>query len=127
MSSPPPATKAAEALAVFYGRMTEALVLRALSDPGFAARLQADPRAVLETELGIPLPEGLQVQVHENTAGSLHLVLPPLTRTGPLTEQELAQATGGAGFGGGSFSFGGSGFGFGGGGFGFGGRGFAGS
>ncbi len=51
---------------------------RAAKDDAFRQALLSDPKAALGTELGITLPEGLDVRVHEETPTRLHLVIPRL-------------------------------------------------
>jgi hypothetical protein len=53
-------------------RITE----RAAKDPAFRAELLADPKGVLARELGVALPDYLEVTVLEETPGSVYLVLP---------------------------------------------------
>ena len=52
------------------------VVRRAWSDPEFKAALLADPKAALAEELGVPLPEGLEVVVVEERPDRLCIVLP---------------------------------------------------
>jgi hypothetical protein len=73
------------------------VVARAWSDDAFKQRLLADPRTVL-AEAGLPVPENLQLEVHEATPTHLHLVLPqpPPRREGTkLSEADLQQVAGG--------------------------------
>lgn len=72
--------------------MREHILTRAAEDPDFRAQLLADPKTVVSAELGIPIPEGFDCQVHEDSATQMHLVLPPADL---LTEEELALVTGG--------------------------------
>ena len=65
---------------------------RAGSDETFRQNLMADPKAALAEELGVNLPEGFAVEVHEEDAMKAHIVLPPSSR---LSEADLAQAAGG--------------------------------
>jgi hypothetical protein len=53
------------------------LVQRAVKDPDQRRQLLAAPRQVL-VEAGVELPEGVEVEVLENTDTVVHLVLPPL-------------------------------------------------
>lgn len=62
------------------------LVAKAAEDDGFRARLTADPKAAIREALGVDLPESVAVHVHEETAHSAHLVLPPDPN---LTEGDL--------------------------------------
>jgi hypothetical protein len=52
------------------------VVAKAWADDAFKAALIADPRATLAQE-GIALPAGLTLKVLENTADTLHVILPP--------------------------------------------------
>ena len=57
---------------------------RAQDDADFRSRLLADPGATIESDYGLALPEGFSLEVHEESAMSYHLVLPP--------GEELSQA-----------------------------------
>jgi hypothetical protein len=52
------------------------LIDRARADPAFRERLLSSARAAIEEELGLTLPEGLDVQVVEEDPKRLCLVLP---------------------------------------------------
>ena len=68
------------------------ILSRADEDGDFRARLIADPKAAVADETGTTIPEGFNVEVHEDSATTAHLVLPPSPE---LTEAELAMAAGG--------------------------------
>ena len=72
--------------------MHSRLVARAVEDGAFRAHLLSDPKRAVEKELDIAIPEGFTVKVHEESATTAHLVLPPPAR---LSEDELAAAAGG--------------------------------
>ena len=72
--------------------MRDAILSRAAADGDFRARLIADPRAVISDETGVAIPEGFDVAVHEDSATTAHLVLPPSPE---LTDAELEMAAGG--------------------------------
>jgi hypothetical protein len=76
---------------------TKTIVTKALKDQGFRQRLVKDPKSVIEQELGIHFPEGVSVQVHENSAAVVHLVLPgaEVAVQQGLSEQDLAAVAGG--------------------------------
>ena len=53
------------------------LVSRAEEDSDFRERLLATPKATIEGEFGVALPEGHEIHVYEETTTVTHLVLPP--------------------------------------------------
>ena len=74
------------------------IVKKALSDDGFRKRLLKDPKATLEREVGSKFPEGVTIQVHEDSPTIIHLVLPSqleLSVQRSLTQEELEQVAGG--------------------------------
>ncbi|MBD0348889.1 MAG: NHLP leader peptide family natural product precursor [Thermoleophilia bacterium] len=66
---------------------------RAISDPAFRSELKENPRAALESELGLPIPSEVSVQVHEESLTELHVVLPATEEE--LTDAELEMVSGG--------------------------------
>ena len=68
------------------------ILSRAGEDGDFRARLVADPSAAVADETGVIIPDGFELVVHEDSATTAHLVLPPSPE---LTEAELEMATGG--------------------------------
>ena len=71
-----------------------ALIEKAGEDEQFRARLMADPKSVIQSEFGLAVPEGFNLNVHEESPESAHIVLPP--NPGLTTEQMMAAAGGGA-------------------------------
>ncbi len=65
---------------------------KAVEDEEFRARLLADPRAVIEEELDLSIPDGLDIQVHEDTATTSHFVIPPSAK---LAEEDMRAVAGG--------------------------------
>ena len=68
------------------------IIGRATEDESFRGKLLADPKTSIEDELGITIPAGVTVEVHENTAQTVHLVLPPATK---LSDTDLKATVGG--------------------------------
>ena len=68
------------------------LLTKAAEDGDFRTRLLTDPNATISSETGVTIPEGFHVAVHEDSATTAHLVLPPSPK---LTEADLAMAAGG--------------------------------
>jgi hypothetical protein len=79
------------------------LVQRSVEDESFRQSLLSDPRAVVEQELGTPLPEGMEIRAVEETADTIYLVLPPASAPdqtgGTLSDEELETVAGGGGWG----------------------------
>ena len=67
------------------------LIKRAWEDAGFKRALLEDPRATIEKALGITLPTGLNLHIHEQTPTDLHLVLPMAPEDFPQTESPGAR------------------------------------
>ncbi len=72
--------------------MKDRILDRAVGDEEFRARLMADPKAAISSEIGADIPEGFDVVVHEDSATTAHLMLPPSPR---LTEAEMEKVAGG--------------------------------
>ena len=72
--------------------MKERILSKAAEDGAFRAHLIADPKAAIASEVGASIPDGFDVAVHEDSATTAHLVLPPSPR---LTEDDLKTAVGG--------------------------------
>ena len=68
------------------------LVEKAAVDEEFRARLLADATAVVQEELGLTIPDGFTIEVHEDRGDTSHLVLPPPAW---LAEADLEAAAGG--------------------------------
>ena len=71
------------------------ILTRADEDSDFRASLIADPKAAISAEIGVPIPDGFDVAVHEDSATTAHLVLPP---SPALTEADLTLVAGGRGY-----------------------------
>ena len=68
------------------------ILSRADEDSDFRARLIADPKAAISAEIGADIPDVFDVAVHEDSATTAHLVLPPSPQ---LTDAELEMVAGG--------------------------------
>ena len=62
-------------------------------DEALKVRFMADPKAVL-AEHGMPVPDGMDVNVVENTDNTVHITL-PMRPSGDLSDDELGNAAGG--------------------------------
>ncbi len=72
------------------GAMRERLLEKAADDETFRARLLADPKAVVQDELGVKIPDGFTLEVHEEAADTSHLVLPPTAALGDADLEQVA-------------------------------------
>ena len=72
-----------------------ALIAACWKDDALKQRFLSDPHAVL-AEHGMDVPEGMNVNVVENTDTTVHITLPAAPDTdGDLSDEELASAAGG--------------------------------
>ena len=62
-------------------RLTE----RASVDADFRSRLLSDPKAAVQEELGVEVPDEVAIQVHENDMQTVHVALPATD----LAEEQL--------------------------------------
>ena len=69
------------------------LITRALKDEDFKRELIANPKAVIESELGTKLPDELEINVLEETEDTIYMVLPCNPYEG-LSEEELQASLG---------------------------------
>ena len=65
---------------------------KAVENEEFRARLLADPKAVMEEELDLSIPDAFSIEVHEDSATTAHLVLPP---SAALAEPDMRTVAGG--------------------------------
>jgi nitrile hydratase alpha subunit len=81
--------------------MERSLIDRSLEDEAYRRRLQENPKAAVEQELGARLPEEVRVMVVEETADTIYLVLPFVStdaqEAGELSDRELEAVAGGSG------------------------------
>ncbi len=75
--------------------LREQLVARATEDEEFRVRMLDDPKGAIKEELGLVIPDGFTVEVHEDTTDTGHLVLPP---SSALSEADLEMMAGGGGW-----------------------------
>ncbi len=74
---------------------TAQVIARAWSDPDFKAQLLNDPKAAL-AGYGIDLPAGLNLKIVENTADTIHIVLPATpSQVDSLWDDDLQNLAGG--------------------------------
>ena len=73
------------------------LIDRAMEDEAFRQELLRDPKGVVARELGIQMPENIQVQVLQESPTTVYLVLPPPAPSAgaELSDEALAAVAGG--------------------------------
>jgi hypothetical protein len=74
------------------------IMAKAMKEETFRQELLSNPKAAIERELGITVPQGVTITVHQDTPTSVHLALPvraPREGGEELSNAELEQATGG--------------------------------
>jgi len=81
-----------------WQKFQNGLITRALNDENFRKELLANPKAVVEKEMGklkegAKLPNTLEVKVIEQPANTLYLILP--TISDELSDEMLDKVTGG--------------------------------
>ncbi|MDQ6744004.1 MAG: NHLP leader peptide family RiPP precursor [Candidatus Dormibacteraeota bacterium] len=76
--------------------MEARVIERAAKDEAFRQQLVDDPHGALQQALGVSLPGSVNIEVLEETPGTMYLVLPPAeTGSRELSEQEVASVAGG--------------------------------
>jgi hypothetical protein len=64
------------------------------TDETFKQRFLKEPKSVL-TEMGIEIPDSVEVEIHQDTPTLKHLVIPADTSSNELSESELQMVAGG--------------------------------
>src|SRR5436305_1658690 len=77
--------------------LTGQVIDRAVRDPGFREELLQRPAKTVEQELGVRLPESIEIRVVEESPSILYLVLPPrpIAPGQERSDRELEQVAGG--------------------------------
>lgn len=73
-------------------QMLKQIVDKSAIDEGFRQQLLADPKSAITSELGITMPESMNVVVHESDMQTVHLALPPDPN---ITEEQLEAVSAG--------------------------------
>ena len=72
--------------------MEKTVIGKANEDADFRARLLSNPKDAIQQAVGVTVPEGFTIKVHEEDSRTAHLVLPP---TGKLSSADLSAVAGG--------------------------------
>ena len=81
-----------------FQQQKSAIIAKATNDEIFREQLLDNPKAALERALGITFPQGVTIQVHEDTPTTLHVVLPVNSQEGKprdLSDAELEHVAAG--------------------------------
>jgi hypothetical protein len=70
------------------------VIARAWQDEAYRKELVANPKGVLRKEFGVELPEGLAIEVLEESPAKLYIVIPPKP-TDELSDEQLEGVAGG--------------------------------
>lgn len=76
--------------------LRQKVIDRAQKDPAYRKLLSSNPREAVKSEIGVELPSGLDIQVVQETAQKIYLVLPPEPVEGALSDDQLESLSGGA-------------------------------
>lgn len=74
------------------GELRDRVLAKATEDEAFRAALVADPKGTVEQECGLQFPDGYNLEVHEETATTTHMILPPSSK---LERADLLAVAGG--------------------------------
>jgi len=66
--------------------MLAQIVEKSTVDAGFRQQLLADPKTAISGELGITIPDSMNIQIHESDMQTVHLALPPDPH---ITEEQM--------------------------------------
>ncbi len=66
--------------------MLKQIVDKSALDASFRGQLLADPKSAISQELGITMPDSMNIVVHESDMQTVHLALPPDPN---ITEEQL--------------------------------------
>ena len=72
--------------------MLKQIVEKSALDADFRQRLLSDPKSAISEELGVTIPDSMNVVVHESDMQTVHLALPPDPN---ITEEQLEAVSAG--------------------------------
>ena len=84
------------------GQLWDKIVEQAQKNPKYYEMLMADPRGLMQKQLGTAIPESVNIQILEETGDTYYVVLPYFVREGAeLSDGDLESVAGGSDKGGG--------------------------
>ncbi len=66
--------------------MMQQIIDKSALDSDFRQQLLTDPKSAITEELGITMPESMNIQVHQSDMQTVHIALPPDPN---ITEEQL--------------------------------------
>ena len=72
--------------------MLQQIIDKSAVDAEFRQQLLADPKSTISTELGITIPDSMNIQIHQSDMQTVHVALPPDPN---ITEEQLEAVSAG--------------------------------
>src|SRR5215210_1893596 len=78
------------------GQLWDKVVEQAQKNPKYYEQLMADPRGLMEKQLGTPIPKSVNIKVLEEAPDTYYIVLPAFAKEGEeLSDSDLEKVAGG--------------------------------
>src|SRR5882762_10136128 len=78
------------------GQLWDKIVEQAQKNPKYHAQLKADPRSLMEKQLGTSIPKSVNIKVLEEANDTYYIVLPAMAKDGAeLSDSDLEKVAGG--------------------------------
>ncbi len=72
--------------------MLQQIIDKSAVDADFRQQLLADPKSTISTELGITIPDSMNIKIHQSDMQTVHVALPPDPN---ITEEQLEAVSAG--------------------------------